>query len=97
MILRWLLAGIYLYAGGTKVFNPVLFQATILSYYNIPEALALVVAILFPWLEIMAGLSLLVNWKTKYSAGFLFSFLCFHPDDFKLQQYSSLRVRMFWF
>ncbi|HHT64119.1 MAG: MauE/DoxX family redox-associated membrane protein [Bacillota bacterium] len=72
MILRWLLAGIYLYAGGTKVFNPVLFQATILSYYNIPEALALVVAILFPWLEIMAGLSLLVNWKTKYSAGFLF-------------------------
>ena len=71
MIFRWLLAGVYLYAGGTKIFNPVLFKATILAYFTIPEALAVAIAVVFPWVEILAGLSLLVNWKTKYSSGFL--------------------------
>jgi len=72
MIFRWLLAGIYLYAGVTKIFSLVLFKATILAYFNIPEALALAIALVFPWVEILAGLSLLVNWKTKYAGAFLF-------------------------
>lgn len=72
MIFRWLLAGIYLFAGGTKIFNLVLFKATILAYFPIPELLAFVIALVFPWVEILAGLSLIVGWKTKYSSGFLF-------------------------
>jgi len=72
MIFRWLLGGIYLFAGGTKVFSLVLFKATILAYFNIPEYLALAIALVFPWLEILAGLSLVIGWKTKYSSIFLF-------------------------
>lgn len=72
MIFRWLLAGIYLAAGGTKIFNPVLFKATILAYFTIPESLALAIALIFPWVEIVAGLSLIIGWQAKYSSVFLF-------------------------
>lgn len=72
MIFRWLLAFIYLAAGLPKILNPVLFKATIAAYFPVPDILALVVAIVFPWLEIIAALSLLLNWKTVYSSGFLF-------------------------
>ncbi|MGI6685722.1 MAG: MauE/DoxX family redox-associated membrane protein [Bacillota bacterium] len=72
MIFRWLLAGIYLYAGGSKIFSLVLFKATILAYFNIPEFLAFIIALVFPWVEILAGLSLMVNWQTKYASSFLF-------------------------
>lgn len=71
MILRWILGGLFLYSGGIKIFNLLLFKATILAYYQMPEALALLIAIVFPWLEILAGLSLLVKYQTKYSSGFL--------------------------
>ena len=67
MILRLLLALIYIYAGGSKLFSLVLFKATILAYFPIPEVLALLIAIVFPWVEILAGLSLVLNWKTVYS------------------------------
>ncbi|ODA39478.1 putative methylamine utilization protein MauE [Desulfosporosinus sp. BG] len=73
MILKLLFAGIYILAGGSKVLNLYLFKATILAYYSfLPESLALMIAIVFPWLEILAGLSLVLNWKTKHSSGFLF-------------------------
>lgn len=73
MILKLLLAGVYMFAGGAKILNLYLFKVTILAYYPfIPESLALLMAIIFPWLEILAGLSLVLNWKTKYSGCFLF-------------------------
>lgn len=72
IILRLLLAGIFLFAGGSKIFNVLLFKATILGYYSIPDHLALGIAIVFPWIEIVAGLALLVNWRTVYASGFLF-------------------------
>jgi len=72
MIFRWLLAGIYLYAGGTKIFNLVLFKATILAYFSLPGTLAFLIALVFPWVEILAGLSLLTGWKSRYAGTFLF-------------------------
>ena len=73
MIFKLLLAGIYLFAGGSKIVNIYLFKATILSYFSfLPELLALLIAIVFPWVEILAGLSLVLNWKTKYASGLLF-------------------------
>lgn len=73
MIIKLLLAGIYLVAGGSKILNLYLFKATILAYYPfVPELLAVLIAIVFPWVEILASLSLVLNWKTKYSSGFIF-------------------------
>ncbi|MGI6678115.1 MAG: MauE/DoxX family redox-associated membrane protein [Dehalobacterium sp.] len=72
MIFRFFLAIIYLYAGGSKIFYPMFFQRTILAYYPIPEWVAFLIAIFLPWLEILAALALLLNFQTKYAAGFLF-------------------------
>ncbi|MDQ7094272.1 MauE/DoxX family redox-associated membrane protein [Desulfosporosinus sp. PR] len=72
MIFKLLLAAVYIFAGGSKLFNLYLFKATILAYYPfLPELVALLTALIFPWLEILAGLSLILNWKSKYSSGFL--------------------------
>lgn len=71
--LKLLLAGIYIFAGGSKLLNPYLFKVTILAYYPfLPGFLALLATILFPWVEILAGLSLILNWKTNYSSSLLF-------------------------
>ena len=72
MIFKLLLAGIYLFAGGSKILNLYLFKATILAYYPfLPELVAVLIAIVFPWVEILASLSLVLNWKTNYSSSFL--------------------------
>ncbi|KLU64610.1 hypothetical protein DEAC_c35570 [Desulfosporosinus acididurans] len=72
IFLRLLLAGIYIYAGGSKLLNLYLFKVTILAYYPfLPGMAALLIAIVFPWLEILSGLALGVNWQGKYSSTFL--------------------------
>jgi len=72
LIFKLLLAGIYLFAGGSKILNLYLFKATILAYYPfLPELVAVLIAIVFPWVEILASLSLVLNWKTNYSSSFL--------------------------
>ncbi len=72
MIFRFTLAGIFLYAGFSKVFNPMLFKAVIENYFPIPEVLALVLAILVPWLQIVASFALVFNIFPLYSSGLLF-------------------------
>ncbi|WP_088186898.1 MauE/DoxX family redox-associated membrane protein [Desulfosporosinus sp. FKA] len=71
IFLRLLLAGIYIYAGGSKLLNLYLFKVTILAYYPFLGMAALLIAIVFPWLEILSGLALGVNWQGKYASTFL--------------------------
>ncbi|AFM41204.1 Methylamine utilization protein MauE [Desulfosporosinus acidiphilus SJ4] len=72
ILLKLLLAGIYLYAGVSKILNLYLFKATILAYYPfMPVYIALLITIVFPWLEILSGLSLGLNWQGKYASLFL--------------------------
>ena len=73
LILKLLLALVYLIAGGSKLFNLFLFKATILAYYPfLPEGLALLIALIFPWLELLGALSIVLNWKPKAGSSFLF-------------------------
>jgi len=70
--LRYILGFIYLYAGVSKIFEPMLFKAVIENYFAIPNTLALILAILVPWIQILAALSLILNWYVLYSSGILF-------------------------
>jgi len=72
VIARLILGGLYIWAGAAKLFHVLLFKATIAAYFPFPDFLVVVIAIVFPWVEITAGLSLILNWKTLYSSGFLF-------------------------
>ncbi len=69
-VARFLLAGVFLWAGGGKVLHPGFFYGDILSYQILPEAWAVVVAWYLPWLEIVLAVALFVpRWVGAASAG----------------------------
>jgi uncharacterized membrane protein YphA (DoxX/SURF4 family) len=72
-ILHWasriILAVIFLYTGYIKIQDPLQFALAISGYQLIPENLVMIVAQLFPWLEIALGIFLLIGWEIRYIAG----------------------------
>ncbi len=62
LVLRLLLGGIFLWAGLSKVAEPMQTLATIYSYQIVvPDGLALAIAHTLPWLEILIGAALLLG------------------------------------
>ena len=60
-IIRWVLGGIFIYAGGTKLLEPKIFAVLIDAYGVVPEGLLIPVAIGLPFLEVIAGIGLLFD------------------------------------
>ena len=58
---RWLLGGVFIYAGSTKLMAPRIFTVLIEAYGVVPESLLMPVAIGLPLLEVIAGFGLLVD------------------------------------
>jgi uncharacterized membrane protein YphA (DoxX/SURF4 family) len=59
---RLLLAAIFLFAGGMKLLHPAAFFADLLAYHvPFPEMLLRFVAVGLPWLEVLTGAGLLLN------------------------------------
>jgi uncharacterized membrane protein YphA (DoxX/SURF4 family) len=62
LVLRLLLGGIFLWAGLSKVAEPMQTLATIYSYQIVvPDGLASAIAHTLPWLEILIGVALLLG------------------------------------
>ncbi|MEN6467302.1 MAG: MauE/DoxX family redox-associated membrane protein [Syntrophaceae bacterium] len=76
-IVRFALAGIFIYAGMIKLFDPRAFAAIISAYDLVPEALLPVVAVGLPLLEVIAGLALVLDrpWGLYTVAGLLAMFV----------------------
>jgi len=60
-LLRWGLAGIFIYAGSTKLLEPKTFAVLIEAYGIVPESLLIPMAIVLPILEVVAGIGLLFD------------------------------------
>lgn len=60
-ICRWILGGIFIYAGSTKLLDPVIFATLIDAYGIVPDSLIMPVAIILPMLEVMGGIGLLFD------------------------------------
>lgn len=60
---RWLLAGIFLYAGLPKLLDPLLFANVIAAYGLLPQFLLLPAAIVLPLAEVLAALLLVQKRK----------------------------------
>ena len=54
-LLRWIIAGVFLYAGALKAFDPASFATQVDHYQILPYTLSCAVAVYLPWLEILAG------------------------------------------
>lgn len=63
-----MLAAIFLYAGYTKVRNPLAFAIAVDTYQLLPAWAVLVVAYALPWLELMLGVWLLAGIALRYGA-----------------------------
>jgi len=58
---RWILGGVFIYAGSTKLMEPRTFTVLIEAYGIVPESLLMPVAIGLPFLEMIAGFGLLFD------------------------------------
>ena len=58
---RWILGGIFIYAGAMKLLDPEIFATLIDAYGITPDILIMPVAITLPLLEVVAGIGLLFD------------------------------------
>ena len=68
LAMRLFVGGFYLLAGGLKVSNPGKFAEAVANYRILPHALINLVAITLPWIEVVAGLFLVLGIWQKASA-----------------------------
>jgi uncharacterized membrane protein YphA (DoxX/SURF4 family) len=68
LALRLVLGGLFVYAGAVKVLEPLDFAQNIRNYQLVGQSLSFVAAIVLPWLEILAGLALILGVWTRSAA-----------------------------
>ena len=59
LILRWIVALVFIYAGVGKILNPTGFAESIDNYRMLPYFLVTIMAAILPWLEVLCGLLLI--------------------------------------
>src|SRR5437868_9430051 len=60
-IIDFIVAGIFIYAGAIKAFDPVQFAGDVDNYKVLPWPVSVALAFYLPWLEIFCGLALIVR------------------------------------
>ncbi|MCO6466611.1 MAG: DoxX family membrane protein [Bradyrhizobiaceae bacterium] len=70
-VVRIFIAGFFLYAAIPKLVDPLAFATSISHYHLVPEWSSHGIALILPWLELLAAVGLLLGFKTRTSA-----FLC---------------------
>jgi putative oxidoreductase len=65
---RWLVGGIFLYAGAVKAADVVSFAGEVANYQILPYVLNYLVAATLPYIEIVAGTLLVLNRRVRASA-----------------------------
>ena len=60
-IMRWILGGVFIYAGSLKLLAPEAFAALVGAYGIVPDGLLMFMAIILPALEVAAGIGLLFD------------------------------------
>ena len=67
-LLRWIVAGVFLYAGAIKALDPAQFAADVENFQLLPYAAACATGLYLPWLEIVAALALATGiWRAGAS------------------------------
>lgn len=76
LILTWLVAAVFIFAGVSKIINPASFAWDIDNYRLLPYLLVTLMAIILPWLEVFCGIFLIIR-KLKKGAAFTLLVLTF--------------------
>ena len=76
LLVRWIIAALFIYAGVSKILDPASFAESIDNYRILPYLLVSIVAVILPWLEVLCGI-LLFSGKLKSGALFILVGLSF--------------------
>jgi uncharacterized membrane protein YphA (DoxX/SURF4 family) len=68
VIVRLVLGGVFLYAGFTKIGDPTAFAGIIAAYRILPYFGNYLVAAVLPWIEVLCGLLLVTDYRTRAAA-----------------------------
>ncbi len=74
--LRWYLGLLFIGASWHKIISPESFAVDVATYDILPLALINIVALVLPWVELSAGLLLIVGWQIR-AASWLISAMMF--------------------
>lgn len=66
--LRIILGAVFLYAGSLKIADPATFAGSIAAYRILPVFGNYLVAAILPWMELLCGLLLIVNYRVRAAA-----------------------------
>jgi putative oxidoreductase len=70
IILRWGIAGLFIYAGFSKILDPTSFVKAIDNYQILPYFWVTIAAIILPWIEVLCGVFLIFS-KFRLGAAFI--------------------------
>jgi uncharacterized membrane protein YphA (DoxX/SURF4 family) len=65
---RWYLGYVFIYACIHKIAHPASFALDVATYEILPLSLINLMAIILPWIELVAGILLVVGYKTRAAA-----------------------------
>jgi len=68
IIARFVLGGVFLYAGFVKITNPTVFAGEIAAYRILPYFGNYLTAAILPWVEAICGLLLIIGCRTRAAA-----------------------------
>ncbi|HUU37843.1 MAG TPA: MauE/DoxX family redox-associated membrane protein [Candidatus Desulfaltia sp.] len=68
LVFRLVVGGVFIWAGVLKVVDPLGFAQSIMNYQTFPRALAFIIALVLPWVEVIAGGLLIVGLFKRSSA-----------------------------
>lgn len=75
-LLRIVLGGIFVYAAAGKILYPADFSEAIANYQLVPVMFTNLIAIMLPWVELIAGLLLLNGFRTQTGNLIIFLLVC---------------------
>lgn len=74
LLLRLIVGGVFIWAGGLKIADPLGFAQNIQNYQVVPPGLAFLIAVVLPWVEVWSGAFLIIG-VFKRSSALLISLL----------------------
>jgi len=73
---RVILGGIFIYAAAGKILYPAEFSEAVTNYQLVPVMFTNLVAIILPWVELVAGLLLINGFRTQSGNLIIFLLIC---------------------
>lgn len=77
MLLRIIVGGVFIWASVTKIADPLAFAQDVRNYRLVGQTLSFVTAIILPWVELIAGVCLIIGVFPRSSALLISGLLVF--------------------